>query len=43
MIAFLEASLMCQPKPILAQMELAELDGLSRLETDLLKQRIGLI
>ncbi len=41
MIAFLKALLVCQPKPILAQMESAKLNGLSRLENDLLKQRVG--
>lgn len=40
-VTFLEALLVCQAKPILAQMEAAELNELSRLQTDLLKQRIG--
>lgn len=33
-IAFLEALLVCQAKPILAQMEAAGLNGLSALETE---------
>ncbi|KAI9871732.1 MAG: hypothetical protein M1830_002520 [Pleopsidium flavum] len=41
MMAFLEASLGCQPSPTLAQLEAGELEGLSRPETDRLRERVG--
>ncbi len=41
MMIFLDALLVCQPSPILAQLEAGELEGLSRLETDFLKERVG--